>query len=209
MKVRALSAVLALCLPGCGQFFQELESADSAAGEDTDGDEDTDGETDAVALMGDCEFPVDDRCGDQDTIEQCNPDSLTFEVHNCTALCGENVNFSCVTTGTAQHGCYCVEAGPNKIYSCTELESCLTQCGGDPTGACEDQCFGRTTSSTIRLFGALVFCANDDCHETCIERPEFCGSCIADTIATGRGACNLARSVCDADVNDDPNSPWG
>lgn len=202
--MRALAAFLTLCSVGCGDFFEELGSADSVGGE-TEGEQ-----MGALAPAGgDCEFPTDDRCGDQDTIEQCQPDALTYEVFDCNALCGQLVNFSCITTGTAQHGCYCVESGTYKQYSCTELESCLADCTADASGACEDQCFGRTTASTVRLLGALVYCANDECHDSCIEAPEFCGTCIAETIAAGTGTCNLARSVCDNDQNDDPNAPWG
>ena len=201
-----MAAFVALCLPGCGGFFEELQSADSVGGEtDSDGEE-TEGQS---ALVGDCDFPEDDRCGDQDTLQQCDPESLTYEVFNCNALCGDFVNLSCVTTGTAQHGCYCVEPGLLKQYSCGELEECLAGCAADASGACEDQCFSRTTATTIRLYGSLVFCANDECHETCVDTPEFCGACIADVIATGAGSCGLARSVCDNDINDDPNAPWG
>jgi hypothetical protein len=209
VKVRALLAFAALWLGGCGSggFFEELQSVNSAGedseGEDSEGDE-TGTDSDAV---GDCDFPVDDQCANQDTLHQCDPDTLTFETFDCTLLCGEYVNLSCITTGTAQHGCYCVQPGQLKQYSCTELETCVAGCGGD--GACEDVCFSRTTASTVRLFGALMYCATADCHETCVDRPEFCGSCIAETIATGRGACGLPRSVCNNDVNDDPNAPWG
>jgi len=207
VKVRALVAFVALWLGGCGSggFFEELQSAESV-GEDTEG-EDTETDGDTETLEGDCEFPVDDRCGNQDTLHRCDPDTLTFESFDCNLLCGGYVNLSCITTGTAQHGCYCVQPGELKQYSCTELESCLAGCAAN--ASCEDECFSRTTASTARLFGALMFCANDDCHETCVDRPEFCGSCIAETIATGRGACGLQRSVCDSDVNDDPNAPWG
>ncbi len=203
VKVRALAAFVALCALGCGSFFQELDSADSAEGET---EEDT---AEGSVAVGDCDFPADDRCADQDTIEQCDPSDLTFEVYDCNALCGELTNLSCITTGTAQHGCFCVEAGLNKQYSCTELESCLADCQADASGACADQCFMRTTASTVRLYGALVYCANDECHDTCVDVPEACGLCIQQTIADGRGMCGLPRSVCDTDINDDPNAPWG
>lgn len=203
-----LAAFVTLCSSGCG-FFEELQSADSVGtdteGEDTDAAEtgDLDTDTDAAA----CDFPHDDRCGNQDLIEHCDPDALTSELYDCSALCGTFVNFSCITTGTAQHGCYCVEAGNYKQYSCTELEDCLAGCFAD--GACEDQCFGRTTASTIRMLGSLVYCANDACHQTCIDAPNDCGTCIATTIAAGTGDCTLPRSICDSDINDDPNAPWG
>lgn len=211
MKVRALAAFVALCASGCGKvdFFEELQSADSVEEDTEAGDTDTDGSTDGDTEgqpSGDCEFPADDRCGSQDGIEQCHPDTLTFETFDCHLLCGEFVNLSCITTGSAQHACYCVEPGANKQLSCTELESCLSGC---TSGACEDQCFGRTTASTIRLYGSLVFCANDDCHQVCIDNPQLCGLCIQETIAEGRGMCGLPRSVCNNDINDDPNAPWG
>ncbi len=194
---------MALCALGCGSFFQELDSAESASG-DTEDDP-----TQGVVVAGDCSFPADDRCGDQDTIEQCDPSALTFEVYDCSALCGELTNLSCITTGTSQHGCFCVEPGLYKQLSCTELEACLSGCQADASGSCADQCFSRTTASTVRLYGSLVYCANDECHDTCLEAPEACGPCIQQTLAEGLGLCGLARSVCDNDVNDDPNAPWG
>lgn len=203
VKVRALAAFLALSATACGGFFEELQSAESVEG-DSDG---TDGDTEVI--MGDCDFPVDDRCGDQDTIEQCDPTSLQYEVFDCTALCGDLTNLSCITTGTNQHGCYCVEPGLNKQLSCTELEACVASCAADASGACEDQCYARTTVSTVRLYGSLIYCANDECHDTCVNAPEACGTCIANTIAMGNGMCGLPRSVCDNDVNDDPNAPYG
>lgn len=204
MRAQVLAAFVALGTAGCGGFFEELQSADSV-----EGDTEEDGDTDAGVAGGDCDFPVDDRCGDQDTIERCDPAELTYEIHDCNELCGGLTNFSCMTVASGEHGCFCVEPGLNKILSCTELESCLESCAADASGACSDQCFARTTASTVRLYGALVFCANDECHDSCVNAPEACGACIQNARVQGSGMCGLPRSVCDSDVNDDPNSPYG
>jgi hypothetical protein len=183
----------------CG-FFEELQSAESAEGESG-----TDGEP--PVPEGACEFPIDDRCGDQDTVHRCDPSTNEFEVWSCSGVCGQYVNFSCVATGTGQHGCWCTEPGKQKVLSCSELATCLEGCVNDATGGCADQCFGRTDTATVRLFGALVFCAHDSCHELCLETPELCGSCIDNAVRLGQHGCAFPRSVCDGDRNDEPWSP--
>ena len=173
--LRSTTAALlaaALAGPGCG-FFEELKSEESAEG----GDSDTDDEPED-APDGDCEFPIDDRCGDQDTVHRCDPTTLQFEVVSCAELCGQFMNFACIGTGTGEHGCWCTEPGAQKVLSCTELEGCLKDCVADATGTCADRCFSRTNDATVRLFGALVYCAHDSCHETCIDAPEGCAACI-------------------------------
>ena len=189
-------------MTSCG-LFKELQSEDGAE----DGDEGGDGPDHLPD--GDCEFPYDDRCGDQDTVYRCDPESGEMLVVNCADLCGGYMNFTCLGTGTGEHGCWCTEAGKQKVLSCTDLESCLKDCVSDATGACTDQCFGRTDASTVRLYGTLVYCAHDSCHDTCLEAPESCASCIEDAIALGQHGCAFPRSVCDSDRNDEPWTPYG
>lgn len=197
----AFSGIVALTA-ACG-FFEELKSAESA---EDGGDSETDA---APPPEGACEFPIDDRCGDQDTVHRCDPATNEFEVWSCSAQCGQYTNFSCVATGTGQHGCWCVEPGKQKVFSCSELATCLEDCVGAASSGCADQCFARTDASTVRLFGALVFCAHDSCHEICLETPELCGNCIDNAVRYGHNGCAFPRSVCDGDRNDEPWSPYG
>ena len=190
---------------GCGNFFEELQSADSADSGDTDSDDaGLDGDDDMVEVPGsDCVYPEDGRCVDQDTIQRCDPESAEIEIHGCTEICGGFTNFACVMVSPGEHGCWCVEPGRQKVFSCSELEACLADCGSAATSACADACFARTDQTTVRLYGALVNCAHDGCHEICNETPESCAACVESAIQTGAGACGLARSVCDADDNDE------
>jgi hypothetical protein len=201
-RFRRVAWLAAIALALACSFFEELKSAESAEGED-------EGDTDEPVPEGACEFPIDDRCGDQDTVHTCDPATGEFEVSSCSDWCGLYTNFSCVATGTGQHGCWCTEPGKQKVFSCSELATCLEDCVNDATGGCADQCFGRTDASTVRLFGALVFCAHDSCHETCLETPELCGNCIDGAVRLGEQGCAFPRSVCDGDRNDEPWSPYG
>lgn len=186
-------------------FFEELESAESAtSGSGSDGTESAATGTAGSTGDGPCTLEADDRCTHQDELAQCSPQTGEVERFDCGSLCGSFVNFSCVLTGTGQHGCWCVEPGAQKVLSCSELEACLQGCVGDLGSACADQCFSRTTASTIRMYGALVHCAHDTCHEPCWDMPESCGACIDDAIARGGQGCGFERSVCDSDRNDEP-----
>jgi hypothetical protein len=195
---------------GCS-WFKELQSADSAedsgSGSGTAGDGDaSDGSGSSGTGGGPCTIANDDRCVDQDTLRSC--DEATGEVteSSCNDLCTGTLNFSCViATAEAQHGCWCVVPGDLKLLTCTELESCLLDCGGANTTACADACFDRTTSGTIRTYGALVSCAHHGCDDTCRDTPEGCAACISSAINSGAGDCVLERSVCDADA---PSDPW-
>jgi hypothetical protein len=189
---------------GC-DFFRELESAPgtTASGTDTDTGSTSTGDTDD----GLCEIASDDRCLDQDTVASCGPaDGILTEV-DCATACGGFVNFSCVATGSGLHACWCVEPGAQQVLTCVELESCLGAC--DPSGesfACADQCFGRADASTIRIFGALVHCAEVACEDTCRQHPAGCQACLEGARTAGESGCSLPRAVCDDDRI--PDEPW-
>ncbi|MCX4242124.1 hypothetical protein [Paraliomyxa miuraensis] len=190
--------------PGC-DFFQELESDPQPAATETGGDEagastgDTDG--------GPCEVLNDDRCLDQDRVASCGPaDGVLSEV-DCPAACGGLLNFSCIATATGQHACWCVEPGTYKVLTCPELESCLGECDLSESLACADQCFARTDADTIRIFGALVHCAEAACEDSCRQTPQTCQACVDAARGEGEGGCSLPRAVCDGDRN--PDEPWG
>jgi hypothetical protein len=190
-------------LPGAAcDFFDELESAPgaTASGTDTDTGSTSTGDTSA------CEVEIDDRCLDQDTVASCGPDDGILTEVDCPTLCGELVSFSCVATGSGQHACWCVEPGDVKTLTCTGLEECLGECDLSESFECADRCFDRTDPATIRLYGALVHCAEAACQDTCPVAPETCEACIAEARIAGEGGCSLPRAVCNDDR--DPEEPW-
>jgi hypothetical protein len=196
--------VLGICLAsvalgGC-EFFEELQS------EPEDEPPASDESTSETADEGEpCEIASDDECVDQDTLASCSPSDAILRIVSCPQTCGGNTNFSCVGTPTGQHACWCVVPGYQKVLSCTELETCLLGCGED--GVCLDQCFARTDAATIRLYGALLWCAETSCAATCSDAPHTCPECVLATLASGAGGCTLERAVCDDDRNDEPQ-PW-
>lgn len=189
---------------GC-DFFQELES-EPTAGTDTDTGTGTGGSDTGDPDDGSCDLARDDRCLDQDTVDSCDPQTGELTELDCPALCGANTNFSCVSTSTGQHACWCVEPGAVKTLSCTELEGCLEDCEGAPDLGCADRCFGRTDALTIRIFGALLHCAETTCEQTCTDAPGSCAQCVSAARLAGEGGCSLPRAICDDDRN--PDEPW-
>ena len=199
VRTGVAALLAAAATPGC-DFFEELEDAESAGSSSGGGTE----AGDDGAAGGPCVVAVDDRCEHQDLLASCDPATGVLTEVGCDALCGQNPNFTCVGTATGQHACWCVVPGKQKVYSCTELEACLGDC--TDLGQCTDQCFARTDESTIRMYGALVHCAERGCDETCRDTPDQCRACTAATIADGSG-CSLERAVCNEDRNDEPSWP--
>jgi len=208
MRAWTPAILLSFVAGGCG-LFEELQSVeDASAGADTAGSESTassdDGDSGSETAGAACEIVTDDLCEDQDTLQTCNPETGELTVYACGELCGTNINFTCLLAASnGQHGCWCVEPGIDAM-PCTELEACLQQCVGTPGEACSDQCFSRATAGTIRTYGALVHCANAECAPLCQSMPEACSGCIQGTIAQGTGDCAVPRSLCDADVIEEP-----
>ncbi|MCA9712020.1 MAG: hypothetical protein KDK70_39660 [Myxococcales bacterium] len=202
----------ALCGPWAGgcDFFRELESkpgAGTGTGTDTDTDTGT-GTAGTGDTDGACELLRDDRCLDQDTVASCSlADGAVTEV-DCVATCGTLTNFSCVVAGTGQHACWCVDPGAQKVLSCTELEGCVSECDLSQSFECADRCFARTDAATVRIYGALVHCAESTCTQTCLDTPEICSACIDAALTQGAGGCSLPRAICDDDRSpEDPS--WG
>ena len=104
-------------------FFSELQTDDEGG----DGAETTEGELNCGV--------EDDLCLSQDTLQSCANGGEEPELFDCGALCGTFVNATCLHVGNGLHGCWCVDPGDYKTLSCTELESCLADCGEDATGA--------------------------------------------------------------------------
>lgn len=206
MKINRAAVTFLAAALGCG-LFKELQSVESAGDDDSGSGSSGSGSSESGGSETEappCEVAQDDRCEDQDTLFTC--DAATGEVteYACQELCGANLNFTCLlATNDGQHGCFCVAPGID-ASTCAELESCLQDCTGAVDSSCSDKCFSRATTSTIRMYGALVYCAHSDCSATCTETPESCGSCIQNTIVTGGSACVVERSVCDADDPEDP-----
>lgn len=195
-----LGAALVTLGAGC-DLFKELEG--KSGGTDGDAAGDTDG-ADTDAGDGLCTY-VDDYCSGQDILESCSPQTGEVTSLHCASTCGQYMNFTCLGSATGQHGCWCVQPGKQKLASCTDLESCLGECASD-VESCADRCFGRTDAATIRLYGALIHCAEADCKAFCDEAPDACASCVVNTKTGLVGGCSVERSACDADTIDD--FPW-
>lgn len=200
----------ALCGPGAGgcDFFRELESEPGAVMDTETGTDTGSGDASGTDTEdGPCELLRDDRCQDQDTVLSCNLQDGTVSEVDCVATCGSYTNFSCVATPSGQHACWCVEPGKTKVLSCTEVEECLIDCDLSVSLECADRCFSRTDTLTTRIYGALVYCAESTCQQTCIDQPENCLACIDSALSQGAGGCSLPRAICDGDKN--PEDPWG
>jgi len=201
---------LALGGPGAAgcDFFRELESAPGAtsSGSGTDSGTGTEGSTGDTENTV-CSLQEDDRCLDQDTVASCGLQDGRISEVDCVATCGGLVNFSCVLSGSGQHACWCVEPGANKVLSCSELEDCMEGCDLSQSFECADRCFSRTNPLTVRVYGALVHCAEETCQQTCVDSPQQCAACIDAARIGGGGGCSLPRAICDDDRNEE--DPWG
>jgi hypothetical protein len=205
MSPRFLTLVaVAGILPALGcDFFRELDSEESAGTSTGTGGSGSSGGSGSGG--GPCTVVDDDRCGDQDTLESCNEEDGVVTTYDCGLECGVYTNFTCIRAASGQHSCWCTGPGQQKVYSCTELEACLSGCGWDDTTGCADQCFARTTASTVRMYGAVVHCAFAACEPLCASDPASCDPCIQAALAGQAAGCALERSVCNADTNDE----WG
>lgn len=194
----ALLMGASLAGPGC-ELFSELEDPGG-----TDGLGDGAGGTDdGGADDGDCTY-VDDYCSSQDVLESCSPETGETATIYCPEVCGNNLNFTCIEASGGQHGCWCVVPGKNGLDGCADLERCLADCDGTET--CSNGCFSRASAATVRLYGALLHCAEADCKALCDDAPEACASCVVSTKSGLYGDCSVARAACDQD--DVSEFPW-
>lgn len=192
---------------GCVSFFEELQSENDDEGSEGDDDSTEAGSGSASEGSAACEFPKDDVCHDQDRLTHCDPETEESTPYDCSVLCGANLNLSCITTGTGAHGCWCVTPASFKGSTCSQLDECLRGCATATDDSCNDACISRTDAKTVRMYGVLISCAHNQCHEQCLSAPESCSTCINAGIGGG-GECGLARAVCDSDDPDDPSSIW-
>jgi hypothetical protein len=186
---------------GACDFFNELQSADSETGEG-DGDGDGDGES-GSETGGECTLQ-DDMCVSQDNLLSCNFETGELEDLNCANLCAPNINVACMMAPSTVHACWCAVPGDIKIDSCTQLESCLNNCGPAATEECGWNCLDRTDASTVRLLGALLSCADIACDQICKDDINVCADCLLSARAGLYGDCSIERSTCDQDSSE----PW-
>lgn len=195
-----LVALMALGPLGGCDFFKELEDAE----QDETGDTSETGESGETGDAGDvCQLGVTDYCASQDDLITCDPETSEEIEFDCAYACAPNINVSCFKTPSYISACWCAAPGDQKIDSCSQLETCLGKCGVDAWDSCGEACFARTTATTVRLYGALLACAEKSCVETCAEEPAACGNCLASARAGYSGDCAVERSLCDQDENDD------
>lgn len=200
--------LVTLSLAAC-DFFRELESAPGAeeTGDTGDGDQADAGTGDTGSADEPCTV-LDDRCSDQDTLHSCNFETGEIDTYLCVALCGQNsMNFTCTPTADFRHACWCVTPGAIKIDTCSQLEDCIVDCGGDPASPCTQGCFEQTDAQTARLLGTLYSCADRACDDLCEASPAECGACLIAAKAGLFGDCGLQREVCDSDLGDEPSWP--
>jgi hypothetical protein len=138
-------------------------------------------------------------------LSSCDLASGVLTDYNCATLCNGNLNFTCLSNPDGQHGCWCVQPGDIALDGCAQVEVCIAGC---TTANCTNGCFGRASTPTIRLLGALFHCAESDCEAQCEASAETCNSCILATRAGVYGGCGVERSVCDADTVDEIPWPW-
>ncbi len=203
MSWTRLTIAIALSFGAAGcDFFKELEGNESETGEESSSE--TAGESTGETGEESCMLGVNDACIAQDLVLTCEQDSDEFVTFDCAAACSPNLNVSCITVSGVQ-GCWCAAPGPNKLDSCSELEDCLDGCGAQAYESCGDTCFARTDSQTVRLLGALIYCAEQSCETICGQDPgAACGNCLWDARQGLIGDCALERSICDQDSNGDP-----
>jgi hypothetical protein len=186
----SLTIALLLMLTAC-DFFKELQSENTdETGDDEVGDTDTDGTAEETASDQPCDV-LDEHCENQDVVVNCNPETGELVTSQCAALCGDQLlNFTCTPTESFIHGCWCVSPGNLKLTTCTELETCVNECG-DPNSACSQQCFVDTDATTVRLLGTLWSCADRSCDEICAAYPGECGVLLAAAKSGLWGVCGV------------------
>jgi hypothetical protein len=205
-------ATLSICLVASGcDFFRELQSLPEAgeSGDESDESDETEaGETGETGDAEPCDV-LDESCPNQDTLVSCDYETGELVTYPCATWCGEGglLNFTCTPTADFTHGCWCVGPGDIKLDSCSQLEVCIIECGGDPNSECTGSCFERTDAQTIRLLGTLYSCADRACDEVCADSPVDCGTCMLSARAGLWGDCGVQREVCDADSTDEPSWP--
>ncbi|MEE9384897.1 MAG: hypothetical protein V3V08_15950 [Nannocystaceae bacterium] len=186
----------ALVASGC-DFFRELESL---PGTEASGTIEPSGTGAGEAC------PKPEQCIDQDRMRICDTETGTEVEVDCVQVCGAYLNISCIALDTRQRACWCAEVGKQNVLECASLEACILECGPQATSSCGNTCFRRATAETARLFGGLMFCAEQTCRDTCNETPSACGTCMA-AAREGHYDCGVARGLCDQDTNDDPAWP--
>lgn len=206
----SLAVVIAVGATGC-DFFRELQSLPEAGEDESDESGDSESGTSESGETGDdgpCDV-LDESCPNQDTLLSCDYESGELVSYDCAAWCAEGslLNFTCTPTADFQHGCWCVGPGDIKLDSCSQLETCVIECGGDPSSSCTNGCFERTDAQTIRLLGTLYSCADRTCDALCAASPSECGSCLLAARAGVYGDCGVEREVCDADSTDESGWP--
>ncbi len=183
-------------------LFDELGSKSNGGG---DGGSDSGGgdESEGGAIAS-CIPAQHDRCLEQDVLQSCMTAGGNTLRIQCDELCGDNVNVTCLATSIEQHGCWCAAPGRAAQSTCAELEACILRCNFDI--ACSDTCLTRSDATTMRLFGALVYCAQAGCEETCMQDASTCGLCVQTKMTGADGDCAVERTLC-GDETDTP-FPW-
>ena len=191
-------SLIALSVLSCREFFREIELEEEA--ETKSSEENTSQSSNFTDKTSDGPCQIEDEaCIDQDVMLICDPDSGNADMMFCPDRCGDKINISCLQIDSSHHACWCQTPGPRKNINCAELETCIERCTQQASDDCMPRCFARTDSLTARLYGALLYCAEEQCHDLCHKTPELCQKCVVSARSGTDGACIVERSLCDQD----------
>lgn len=204
----AIAIALTLGLSACGKFFEEMplgEGNESGTASGTESTAGTAASTGTEERGLDCKTAISD-CPSQDVLEVCQGEPRVAQRQNCSQLCGAMTPVTCYASGDlANHGCWCEATGKVNQFGCAGISHCVARCGGPELGSsCVRGCFTRNNAVAARLYGTLVFCAQNDCKELCRNNPAQCKSCIQQTMAGKMGACAALSASCAQDRGEQP-----
>lgn len=190
---------IALALSGCGNFFEELPLGD--------GSTETESSTTSGAATGtatgtglDCNQALSD-CASQDRLMACEGEPRVPRGQDCAQTCGAVTAVTCYAAADlSSHGCWCEQTGPVNQFGCAGVSQCVARCGGpELNSTCVHACFARNNAVAARLYGALVFCAQNDCKSLCKNNPAQCASCMQKTMTGALGGCAALSAACSQD----------
>lgn len=188
----------AILLAGCGDFFEEmpLGQGSSTGSESASSASASTGDSSGL----DCSQALSD-CASQDRLLDCQGEPRVARSQECAQTCGAMTAVTCyAASDLSSHGCWCEQTGKVNQFGCAGISQCVARCGGPETDSpCVRSCFTRNNAVAARLYGALVFCAQNDCKDLCKNNPAQCSSCMQRTLSGTLGGCAALSAACAQD----------
>lgn len=204
---RVIGIACALLVTGCGKFFEEMPLGSTAGSSNASGTQSSGQSGSGTPTSGglDCKAALSD-CANQDEVRSCQGQPRIARSEACAQRCGTLTAVTCYGTGNlASHGCWCEQTGRVNYFGCSGLSQCVARCGGPEVGStCVRGCFARNNAVAARLYGALVFCAQNDCKQLCRLNPAQCNACVQRTMAGTLGSCAALSATCAQDRGEQP-----